>query len=151
MNVLLRTESRAFEPGIGDRFRAPSYGRPLFGIALALLLIPAAACFEKPIDEELEIRFPAQGGLVASAAVRIAKPEGASAALEERLARARRELEAGNDAWSPELAALQPLSERLVVDRHKGEIVAAVRRVYVKDRSNLRTLSAVALSVPAVN
>jgi hypothetical protein len=121
----------------------PTKLAPLAVLALlALLTLPAAACFERPIDEELEIRFPAQGGLVASSSVRIAKVEGANAALQERLARARRDLEAGNDYWSRELAALDPASERLVQDRKDGLLVRAVHRVYVKQPSSLRGLLA---------
>jgi hypothetical protein len=104
-------------------------------LALAALLLPAAACFERPIDEELEIRFPAPGGLVVSSSVRIAGAEGGNAALEERLTQARRELEAGDDAWSRDLAACIRRRERLVLDR-KGTPRHAVHRVYVKQPSS---------------
>jgi len=111
-------------------------------VTVSVLALLAVSCFEGPVDEELEIRFPARGGLVASSSVRLMKPDHASAAVEERLARARRELEEGKDAWSRELAALNPLAERLIVDRKNGEIVAATHRVYVKDPSELRVLFA---------
>ena len=116
-------------------------GRPLARRAvLALLLLPAAACFERPIDEELELRFLAQGGLVVSSSIRIGKSEEGSAAMEERLARARRDVEEGNDVWTRELAALDPVSERLVLDRTEGVLTHAVRRAYLRRPQPLRDL-----------
>lgn len=109
---------------------------------LALLLVPAAACFERPIDEELEIRFPAQGGLVMSSSVTIHESEGSNAALKERVAEARRDLEAGSDTWSRELAALHPVSERLVLDRKDGALMRTIHRVYVKQPSDLNAFLA---------
>src|SRR5262245_52161654 len=109
---------------------------------LTLLILPSVSCFESPIDEELEIRFPAQGGLVVSSSVTIHDPEEGNAALKERIADARRDLEAGRDTWSRELSALHPLSERLVQDRKEGVLTHTIHRVYVKQPSDLRALLA---------
>lgn len=110
------------------------------GAALALLLLFAAACFERPVDEELEIRFLAEGGLVTSSSVRIGKAEDGNTAMEERLARARHDLEAGDDFWDRQLGAIRPASERLVQDRTAGILTRAVHRVYLKRPGDLRAL-----------
>jgi hypothetical protein len=126
-------------PEKNRRCRRPSLLR---AGGLAILLIPAAACFERPVEEALEIRFLARGGLVASSSVRIRKPEQTTAAMDERLARTRRDLETGADFWSRQFASLEPASERLVQDRTEGVLFHAAHRIYLKRPADLRALLA---------
>jgi hypothetical protein len=110
---------------------APTSGRPgrsplrLLGRGGALVLVLAlAACFEEPVEERLHLCFLEDGTLVVTAATRVNQVPGGDGnpALKRRLDEVRRSLEQGDDDWRRRFRALDPLVERLVLDRVAGDV-----------------------------
>ncbi len=104
--------------------------------AAAALLV--TACFDPPVREQIELRFLPHGAYVVSSRVEITE-EGKSGnpALERRLEALRRDLVAGDDAWTRRFAALAPAVERFGWEKHLGAIQRVQRSAVLDEPEQL--------------
>jgi hypothetical protein len=72
-----------------------------------------------------------------SVRVRIHDPQSASTRLKGRLDETRRALLAGDDAWSPRFAALEPSAERRTWQKELGDLVAVTHEALLDDPATL--------------
>ena len=109
---------------------------------LAALVL--GACFEEPVEERLHLCFLEDGTLVVTAVTRVNQVPGGSGnpALERRLDEVRRSLEQGDDDWRRRFRALDPLVERLVLDRVAGDVTELRRSAAGVDAEGLRAFFA---------
>jgi hypothetical protein len=118
--------------------------RPIFRLtAAAAAALLATACFDPPVRERLELRFLPHGAYVVSSRVEITE-EGKSgnAALERRLEALRRDLVAGDDAWTQRFAALEPAVERFGWEKHLGAIHEVERSAVLSEPEQLASFFA---------
>jgi hypothetical protein len=102
--------------------------RQLGRLALLLLCLVLAACFEPPVLETLDLRFLRDGSFVLASTVEISEGNRESnAALLRRLTRVRQELEEGSDPWGRRFAALEPAAERFAWEKQLGQIKRGTR------------------------
>ena len=126
----------------GDLTRAPLR---LLGRGGALLVaLVLGACFEEPVEERLHLCFLDDGTLVVTAVTRVNQVPGGSGnpALERRLDEVRRSLEQGDDDWRRRFRALDPLVERMVLDRVAGDVTELRRSAAGVDAEGLRAFFA---------
>jgi hypothetical protein len=112
---------------------------------LPLLLAAAlAGCFEEPVEERVHLCFQADGSLVITAATRVNELPGSgdNAALLRRLEEVRQMLERGDDDWRRRFGLIDPLAERVVLDRVGGEVTEMRRSAAGVDAEGLRSLFA---------
>ena len=117
----------------------------LLGRGGALLLALAlGACFEEPVEERLHLCFLDDGTLVVSAVTRVNQVPGGDGnpGLKRRLDEVRRSLEQGDDDWRRRFRALDPLVERLVLDRVAGDVTELRRSAAGVDAEGLRAFFA---------
>lgn len=111
----------------GQRHRAPL----LAGLALGLLAL--AGCFEEPVTQSMLLQFLPSHTVKVSVRVRIQEPDPASERLKRRLAETRRELLAGDDAWSRRFSALAPAAERRTWEKTLGEVAGVTHQALLDD------------------
>ena len=109
-----------------------------------LLALTLCACFEEPVEERLHLCFLADGTLVVTASTRVNQVPGSESnpALKRRLDEVRRSLEQGDDDWRRRFRVLEPLVERLVLDRVGGEVTELRRSAAGVDAAGLRAFFA---------
>jgi hypothetical protein len=96
------------------------------------------SCFDAPVRESLRLRFLPGGSAVVTSSVEIDPSAGAgNAALERRLAAARRDLLEGTDPWGPRFAALAPAAERYSWEKLGGELRTVSRSALVTEPGGL--------------
>jgi hypothetical protein len=114
----------------------PSPGQQ--SLAILLLALTLASCFEPPVREDLHLRFLPNGAVVVTSSVEIATPEGEpNPALERRLAGVRQAVLDGTDSWGPRFAALEPAAERFSWEKRLGEVRRATRSAAVAEPEDL--------------
>jgi hypothetical protein len=112
---------------------------------LPLVLAGAlAGCFEEPVEERVHLCFQADGSLVVTAATRVNEVPGSgdNAALLRRLNEVRQTLERGDDDWRRRFGLIDPLAERVVLDRVGGALTELRRSAAGVDAEGLRALFA---------
>jgi hypothetical protein len=122
---------------------APRPDPPWIRVApLVLAGLFLSSCFEPPVSEEIEVRFLAQGGIVATFTTKIrdVSPGKPNPYLAERIERTRRELAEGEDTWGRRIASLSPAAERVSRDLESGRLVQVTHRVFLKDCEELNAL-----------
>jgi len=96
------------------------------------------SCFDAPVRESLRLRFLPGGSAVVTSSVEIDPSAGAgNAALERRLAAARRDLLEGTDPWGARFAALAPAAERYSWEKLGGELRTVSRSALVTEPGGL--------------
>jgi hypothetical protein len=93
-------------------------------IVFAASLAGVAGCFEEPVREELELRFPSAEVVEASATVTLVVPNGEEGhgRLIARLDALERDLLAGATPWARRFAALEPVREGQAWQRAGGRL-----------------------------
>src|SRR5262245_49186142 len=104
--------------------------RPSHRRAALLIVVPALAalvlgCFEQPITEGVEVRFLSAEAVMVRVLMGIADPDRFrdSAPARARIEEERRRIEEGRDQWTSRIAGMDPLAERIVLDRREGRVV----------------------------
>ena len=125
------------------RVEAPATGHARRALALLVAAL-LCACFEEPVEERLHLCFLEDGALVVTAVTRVNQVPGGDGnpALKRRLDEVRRSLEQGDDDWRRRFRALDPLVERVVLDRVAGEVTELRRSGAGIDADRLRAFFA---------
>jgi len=96
----------------------------------------------------MQLQFLPGHALRLAVRVRIHEPQSSSTRLKGRLAETRRELLAGDDAWSPRFAALEPAAERRTWQKTLGDLSSVTHEALLEDTASLeRFFSDTALGV----
>ncbi len=108
-------------------------------LAVSMVCLTLASCFEPPVLETLRIRFLPNGAAVVTRTVVITEPrQGDNPALARRLAQTRQELLEGRTDWSPRFAALDPAAERFGWEKRLGEVYGGTHVALVADSAKIR-------------
>jgi len=91
---------------------------------LVLLCLPLTACFEEPVREHVHLTIRNDGPVIVTVVQEVASSDVAhnNPELAYRLDESRDAIDHSLDPWSRRFALLEPLAERLTIERLEGEL-----------------------------
>lgn len=120
--------------------RRPRRNAALVCLALVLALT-STGCFERPVEEALELVFAPSGELTVRTSTRVHVPAGArnNRALVSRVEGLREALLRGEDLFGTALAAASPRRQDVTFRYEKGDLVGCSRVAVLEDDLSLET------------
>ena len=107
--------------------------RPCRTALIALLCLPLTACFEEPVREHVHLTIRNDDPVIVTVVQEVASSDVArgNTELAYRLDESRDTIDQSLDPWSRRFALLEPLAERLSIERLEGELRRSIHSAVV--------------------